>query len=176
MPDKVTAASLGEIMQIAFVPQDFDAAIQHWLKMGAGPFFVMSNVSPDWSRAYGEDIDLTLDLAFGNWGEMQIEIIRQKNDVRTIYTDWLNAGHQGLQHTCLRVDDMASARQACLANGFELVHEGGYRGTEFAYFETHGGPGTMLELVCNPHGSQGLAQITRDAAKNWDGSDPIRYR
>lgn len=175
MTDKATAASLGEIIQIAFVPKDFDAAIQHWLKMGAGPFFVLADVKPDWSRAYGVEIDSVLDLAFGNWGELQIEIIRQKDDARTIYSDWLDAGHEGLQHTCLRVDDMAKAKQICLDNGFELAHEGGYRGAEWAYFDTHGGPGTMLELVCNPEGSLGLAKITRDAARNWDGTDPIRY-
>lgn len=175
MTQRATAASLGQIMQIAFVPKDFDAAIQHWLKMGAGPFFVLSDRSPDWSRAYGKDIKSVLDLAFGNWGDLQIEIIRQKDDSRTIYSDWLEAGHEGLQHTCVRVENMDAARKLCLENGFELVHEGGYLGAEWAYFNTHGGPGTMLEIVCNKDGSLGLGEITRNAARDWDGSDPIRY-
>jgi len=33
-------AKLGTIMQISYVPEDYDAALDYWTqKMGAGPFF-----------------------------------------------------------------------------------------------------------------------------------------
>jgi methylmalonyl-CoA/ethylmalonyl-CoA epimerase len=37
---KKLIGSLGEVMQLAFVPSDLDAALNHWLnRMGVGPFF-----------------------------------------------------------------------------------------------------------------------------------------
>ena len=33
----------GEAFQMAFVPSDFEASLQHWLTLGAGPFFVATN-------------------------------------------------------------------------------------------------------------------------------------
>ena len=39
-------AQLGTVMQLAFVPKDFDAALRHWTEtMGVGPFFRMSHVT-----------------------------------------------------------------------------------------------------------------------------------
>ena len=49
-----TLASLGDIMQLAFVPSDFDAAVRHWTEvMGAGPFFLLPNVSLPGGRYRG---------------------------------------------------------------------------------------------------------------------------
>lgn len=173
VPMKATA--LGEIMQIAFVPQDFDAALQHWLNMGAGPFFVFKDKEPDWTHAFGREIPFRMDVALGNWGELQIELIRQKCAGRTIYSDWYDAKKEGVHHTCIRVADMAAGKKLCLSNGFRLVHEGGYGRTEWAYFDTHGGDGTLLEIVCTADGGPGFYAVTRDAARNWDGRDPIRF-
>lgn len=170
---KVTA--LGEIMQMAFVPDDFDGAIAHWLRMGAGPFFVLRDKTSDWCRAYGKDVSLTLDIALGNWGDIQIEIVRQKSDVRTIYSDWRDAGKEGVHHICIVVDDYAAALRHCLDNGLALLHEAGYRGAQWAYFDTHGGDGTMIEIVSAGRGSLGMSSVTREAARDWDGADPIRY-
>ncbi|HEV2597907.1 VOC family protein [Sphingopyxis sp.] len=175
MTEIAKATALGEIMQMAFVPQDFEASLQYWLKMGAGPFFVLLDKTSDWCRAYGESIDLTLDVALGNWGDMQIEIIRQKSDARTIYSDWRARGKEGVHHVCIVVGDFAAARRQCIDNGFTLLHEAGYRGAEWAYFDTHGGDGTMLEIVCSAPGSLGMSTVTREAARDWDGSDPVRY-
>ena len=38
-------AQLGAVMQIAYVPADFDAALRFWIDiMGVGPFFVREHV------------------------------------------------------------------------------------------------------------------------------------
>ena len=45
MGTKTGIAALGEIMQLAFVPDDFDAAVKHWTQvMGVGPFFLMEGI------------------------------------------------------------------------------------------------------------------------------------
>lgn len=47
-------ARLGPVMQLAWLPQDFDAAIQHWTQvMGVGPFFLMENIALEDMRYLG---------------------------------------------------------------------------------------------------------------------------
>jgi hypothetical protein len=167
-------SNLGELMQIAFVPQDFDGAIQHWLKMGAGPFFLLEDNQAEWVSAYGVELPLVLDIAVGNWGDMQIEIIRQKSAGKTIYSDWRKAGREGVHHTCIMVSDMGEARAACRDHGFAVVHEGRHGASEWLYADTHGGPGTLLEILCMPAGAPSLADMTRAATRSWDGTEPVR--
>ena len=48
-------ARLGPVMQLAWLPEDFDAALEHWTKtMGVGPFFIMENIALADMRYMGE--------------------------------------------------------------------------------------------------------------------------
>lgn len=172
--NKRKLTSLGELMQIAFVTNEFDATIDHWLQMGAGPFFLLRGNTVDWISAYGVEMPLELDIALGNWGDMQIEIIQQKSEGKTIYSNWIEAGMQGVHHTCIMLRDMAEARAICAENGLEIVHEGRHGGSEWIYADTGGGPGTLLEMLYMPEGIMTMAELTASARKGWDGSNPIR--
>jgi len=77
-------------MQNAFVVTDLDAALDHWTRvMGVGPFFVFERVefAEIWYRGQSA-LDIDLSVAIGYWGDLQIELIRQRNDVPSIYTDF----------------------------------------------------------------------------------------
>lgn len=167
-------AELGEIMQIAFVPQDFDATIAHWLKLGAGPFYVIRNNQAEWQTAYGVECKPVLDIALGQWGEMQIEVIRQTSPEKTVYSDWFNAGNEGVHHTCIEVENLDEMKQRCVDAGYEIVIEGRSNGTRWLYADTGGGPGTYLEALESPGGPSPMNQMLKDVHRNWDGSDPIR--
>ena len=63
-----------------------------------------------------------------------------------------------------------------LAAGFTVGHEGQIGGAQgrFAYFETAGHPGTVIE-ISDVSGSKGrFFQYISDKAAAWDGSDPVR--
>ena len=166
--DKV--AGLGGIMQLAFVPENFDAAVDYWLKMGAGPFFMLKDNLIESVECFGVKGPLVLDVALANWGDMQIEIIRQKSGGRSIYSEWRDAGKEGLHHVCVVAHDIAAARATCISNGFDVVLEGNNHGIEWFYVDTHGGDGSLVEFI----NTDGPAQMTREAARTWDGSNPIR--
>lgn len=167
-------ASLGEIMQIAFVPQDFEGTIDHWVKKGAGPFFVLKNTRAEWQTCYGQESYPILDVALGHWGDMQIEVIRQTSPEKSVYKDWRDAGREGIHHTCIIVDDLDAAKRECEAIGAPIVIEGRVGATEWFYADTGGGPGSLLEVIRYPPGSEGLMTMIREAARNWDGKDPVR--
>jgi len=171
---KNSLAKLGEIMQIAYVPKDFEATIDHWVKKGAGPFFVLKGTKAEWQTCYGKEAYPILDIALGHWGDMQIEIIRQTSPEKSVYKDWRDAGHEGVHHTCIKVDDIDAARRECEAIGAPIVVEGRVGGTQWFYADTGGGLGTYLEVIHYPPGQEGLMTMIRDAARDWDGSNPVR--
>jgi len=66
-------ARLGPVMQLAWLPEDFDAALEHWTKtMGVGPFFIMENIALADMRYMGEPTNAVFTLALSYWGDVQI--------------------------------------------------------------------------------------------------------
>ena len=169
-----SVAQLGEIMQIAFVPQDFDAAVRHWIGMGAGPFYILRNNQAEWHEAYGVECRPVLDIALGQWGEMQIEIIRQKSNEKTVYSDWFDQRREGVHHTCITVEDLDEAKRRCMDAGCEIVIEGRVADSRWFYADTGGGPGTYLEVLQTGAGPGAMNQMLKDAHRDWDGGDPVR--
>lgn len=167
--------ALGDIIQMAYLPSDFDAALRYWTEtMGVGPFFLLENVQLGEMRYRGQPTASVFSIAIGYWGDIQIELIRPENDAPSIYN-----GEYGvkdtLHHICIFVESIADARKACAEIGAEILVEGkvGDSG-EVIYVDAGGGPGHIVELLQPMAGSEGLFAMMRDAAKDWDGSDPLR--
>ena len=89
----------GKVNQNGYVVRDIDAALKHWTEvMGVGPFYYVESVPIDYFSYKGVSQDLEISVALGNTGDLQIELIQQRNDAPSIYLDFLEAGHEGLQH------------------------------------------------------------------------------
>jgi hypothetical protein len=169
-------AGLGPSIQNAFVPANFDAALDWWIKtMGVGPFFFMPQVKLDDLRYLGQPSDVQFDLAIGYWGDVQVELIRQTNDAPSIYKAWRDGEREGLHHTLTLVDDMENARALVSQVGGQVLQEGKVQGGgEVIYVDVGGGPGTMFEILKPGPGSREFFEMMRTAAKDWDGRDPVR--
>lgn len=168
-------ASLGDVMQLAFVPADFDAAVKHWTEViGAGPFFLLPNMSLPGGRYRGAASDPIFTMALGYWGDMQIELIRPENDAASIYRGEYAVG-EGLHHVCILVDSIAEARARCEAVGAEIIFEAPVGDTGGVIYADPGtGPGNLIELLEPQPGTRELFAMMRDAARRWDGSEPLR--
>lgn len=175
MPAPGSLKALGDIMQIAYLPSDFDAALKYWTEtMGVGPFFMLQNVQLGEMKYLGEPTDAVFSIAIGYWGDIQIELIRPENDAPSIYSgDY--AVKDRVHHVCLTVKSMAEARRACAEIGAHILVEGkvGESG-EVIYVDPGAGPGHVVELLQPMEGSDALFAMMRDAARDWDGSDPLR--
>jgi catechol 2,3-dioxygenase-like lactoylglutathione lyase family enzyme len=176
MTPPATIADLGAVMQLAYVPADFDAAVDYWTKvMGAGPFFALEHVKLEDVKYHGQPSDIDFSMALGYWGDLQIELIRQHNDAPSIYKAWRDQSQEGLHHVCILVDDMALARAVCAEAGAEVVQEAHVPGGgEVIYADAGGGPGTLVEILKPGPGSRAFFAMMREAARGWDGSDPLR--
>jgi len=166
----------GEIRQNGYVVRDIDRAMRHWTEvMGVGPFFYIEDVPVSNFRYRGEPSDVKMSIALANSGPLQIELIQQRNDAPSMYLDFLNAGHEGLQHVAYWTAEFDAAMEAAAARGLEVGHSGeiGSDG-RFVYFTAQDHPGSVIELS-ETNGRKGkFFQSIRDAADSWDGSDPVR--
>jgi len=168
----------GPVRQSGYVVRDIEAALAHWTEvLGVGPFFYFERVPIEDFRYRGESSPLEVSIALANSGDLQIELIEQRNDAPSMYRDFLAAGHEGLQHVAFWPDDLDLALKEADAAGFTVGQSGaiGERG-RFVYLESpvEGHPGSVVELseVTGPKG-RFFAHIAA-VAKEWDGSEPIR--
>jgi hypothetical protein len=167
----------GKVCQNGYVVRDIEAALKHWTEvLGVGPFYYIERVEMDWFRYRRQPSDAEVSIALANTGDLQIELIQQRNDAPSMYRDFLNAGREGLQHMSYWTTNYQSDLHRYLGLGFRIGQEGQIGGTDgrFAYFETEAHPGTVIE-VSDISGSKGaFFEKIKRAAANWDGSRPIR--
>lgn len=175
MPRPGTIPQLGDIMQLAYLPSDFDASLKYWTEtMGVGPFFLIENVQLGDARYRGAPSEAVFSIALAYWGDVQIELVRPENDAPSLYSgDY--AVRDRLHHVCVLVDSIADARKACADAGAEVMFEGkvGEDG-EVIYVDFGGGPGHIVEILQPMSGSEGLFRMIKDAGANWDGTEPLR--
>jgi methylmalonyl-CoA/ethylmalonyl-CoA epimerase len=171
---------LGPIMQLAFVPTDFEAAIGYWTRvMGVGPFFLWEHIEVDELTYRGEVVSVDFSVALAQWDDIQIELIHQNDAGPSIYRDW---NSDALHHIQLAVDDYDEALAACERAGFPVAMAGqglvGSKDLRFAYCDLgRFGPAGFIEFAHRPPGAGGALermQRMKDAARSWDGTDPVR--
>lgn len=175
MPRPGTVSQLGEVMQLAFLPSDFDAALTYWTQtMGVGPFFMLENVRLGDMRYRGAPTEAVFSIALAYWGDIQIELIRAENDAPSLYTGEY-AVTDRLHHVCLLTDSIVKARKVCAEAGAEIMVEGAV-GEDGAviYVDFGGGPGHVVEILQPMSGSAELFDMIKKAGLAWDGSDALR--
>ena len=167
----------GKVCQNGYVVRDIEAAMKHWTEtLGVGPFYYIEHVKMDWFRYRGQPSDAEVSIALANTGDLQIELIQQRNDAPSMYRDFLSSGREGLQHMSHWTTNYQADFDRFVGLGFKVGQEGQIGGPDgrFVYFDTETHPGTVIE-VSDISGAKGafFARI-REAAANWDGSRPIR--
>ncbi len=164
------------IDQLGFVVPDLEKAIRGWLELGVGPWFTMGGAVLEGSEYQGKVSVPKIDVALGQNGHLQLELIQPVNDESSSYRDFLSAGHQGIQHFGLIVEDFERAIAAAEAEGRKVLQKGSWSGVHFVYYEMTELIGSPIELIeLNDTSRQMFAKI-REAADAWDGkTDPVRH-
>jgi len=150
--------------------------MDYWTRvLGVGPFFYNERVPIVNYRYNGESYQPHNSVALANSGDLQIELIQTRNDVPSMYKDFRDAGHRGLQHVAYWTENYDADLERLIREGFKPVMSGevGENG-RFIYFDTHYHPGTVIELseVAGPKGR--MFDAIRNASEDWDGKDPVR--
>ena len=106
----------GAIRQSGYVVRDIEDAMRHWSDvLGVGPWFYAQDAPIRDFRYRGEPSGLRVSIALANSGPHQIDLIQQRNDAPSLYRDFLEAGHEGLQHVAYWTETFAAERDRLLA-------------------------------------------------------------
>ncbi|OUZ10316.1 hypothetical protein BHE97_08200 [Aeromicrobium sp. PE09-221] len=168
----------GTPRQIAYIVKDIELAMNHWIeKLDVGPFFYRERAEVVEMRYYGIPVDTFPNLSFGiaNSGEMQIELIQQHDDVPTVYNAFLEHSPGGVQHTAYWTTEFDEKCRHLTDRGYVNAMDGrmGTKG-RYAYFEHPQDPGNFIEISEQTGGKAEYFASVAEAARTWDGSDPIR--
>ena len=168
----------GPVRQVGYVVRDIEAAMRHWAALGVGPWFYKARIESTEFSYYGKPSRLPqLSIALANSGDLQIELIQQRDDAPTLYVDTLARNGECAQHvaywTMDRFDDWCRQLQAL---GYTEGHSGrmGAGRGRYAYFLRPDHPSAMIEISESTGGKAEYFVQVREAARHWDGSDPIR--
>lgn len=164
----------GPVVQQGYVVPDIQAAMEHWIARGVGPFFIEEHISPP-GEYDGKPNTVDISAAFAYSGDQQIEVIEPHSDAPTIYADYLKAHPEGgLQHLAVWCDDIDAKLAELAAAGLKFKVWQRY-GDGHAYIDSEDHPGTMIQLMGKNDVIDELFDLVREGAETWDGkTNPIR--
>ncbi len=166
---------LHTVRQLAYVVRDLDAALRYWVDtLKVGPFFLFEHCPLENQRYRGKPSNVDVTLALGNSGDLQIEIIYQHNDEPSVYKEFLDAGRVGVHHFGMMPQNYRAKFEEFRALGHEAAFECTVGGAELVYFDTVATVGHYIELWDNVDTFKDLFMLVENAAKGWDGKDPVR--
>lgn len=158
------------VNQLGYVVDDLEqAARAHSALFGSGPFIHFSAPGPKRTLFRGQEVRNIVDVAYGMYGDLQIELIKPTSDGPTPYTV---PGRTGFNHFSVWVDDFDAAIRDFAEAGFEvamLMESSG--GLTVAYIDCLDAWGHYVEIH-NPQPY--LVDLCRNLARDWDGTDPYR--
>jgi len=168
----------GAVRQVGYVVKDIEKAMEHWVKLGVGPWFYKEDVGSTEFRYYGKPSALPkLSIALANSGDLQLELIQQRDDAPSLYRDSLERSGEIAQHIAYWTPDRFDEICKYLTSlGYVEGHAGrmGANRGPYAYFVHPDLPSAMIEVSDSSGGKAAYFAQVREAAENWDGKDPIR--
>ena len=173
------SSRFGPIRQIGYVVKDLRTALDHWTRvLGVGPFFHIERVKASDSKCRGVPTDAEFTIALGNSGDMQIELMQPLDEHPSIFREFLDSGREGMQHVAFWYDTPAKMDAIVAhaqARGYE-IGQTGYFGEHgrFAFLMTEAHTGTVIELSEVVAWKAELFRTVAEAARDWDGTDPVR--
>jgi catechol 2,3-dioxygenase-like lactoylglutathione lyase family enzyme len=169
-------AALGPPVQIAYAVDDAVEAAIHWsLLTGAGPFFVRSHIELVDVVVRGRPGRFDHTSAYGQWGPLMLELVQDHGDGPSPVRDVFAPGESGLHHLAFFVDDLGAALQRFTADGYEVAMSARTPGgVEFHFVDALRTHGHMLELYRADDRLRAFYSMVADAARDWNGADPVR--
>lgn len=171
---------LGGIRQIGYVVTDIEKAMKHWSEsLGVGPWFYKEDVGTTEFRYYGKvSQPPKLSIALANSGELQVELIQQRDEAPSLYLDSLKRSGDCAQHVAYWTRDCFDEFASSLQKKGYIEGHGGRMGSRgrFSYFLHPDLPSGMIELSEMTGGKGEYFDEIKRTCDIWDGSDPIRPR
>ncbi len=160
-------------VQMGYVVADLDAAIDHWVTQArVGPWTVFRGVTLS-GRYAGADTVVTMDVAMGYTGDLQIELMQITSTTPSPYTNAAGEPHVGPHHIAWLTDDLDEALASAHRRGLEELFVAEGPGTRVAYVHSPAQPEVVFEYIQSA-GMRAMLEYGIEQARTWDGTDPVR--
>jgi predicted enzyme related to lactoylglutathione lyase len=156
------------INQVMYYVEDVEKASRaHSALFGSGPFFYMDPMEMKINYR-GQEVDMTLKLAYGQFGDLQIEM----EQVISGFNPFTELGHFGFHHFSNWVDDIDAAIKHFKDAGYDILFEmTSGAGMRVAFIDTYADWGHYTEIH---QPVEGFWNMIKQASENWDGKDVYR--
>jgi methylmalonyl-CoA/ethylmalonyl-CoA epimerase len=158
MTDRVLSFLQDGIAQVALIVEDLDVTVENFWKLyGIGPWYFYTYGKPlvKWMTYHGQPSEYKMRIALSYLGPMRIELI-ELGEGDTVYADHVREHGYGVHHLGILVEDMEAALDEAAAAGVKMLQDGSGFGRDgdghYAYLDTEGEIGVMLELIEQPKG------------------------
>ena len=163
------------VRQLAYVVRDMDSALKDWTEvLKTGPFFLIEDCALEDQVYRGTPANADVSIALANSGDLQIELIYCEDDSPSVYKEFLDAGREGVHHFGMMPVNYEETCAQYRKLGHAAAFECKVGGAPLTYFDTVDSIGHFIELWDNNETFKEMFLMVEDAAKGWDGSDPIR--
>ena len=175
MTGTTQATSLAPVQMAYHVPDPEAAAERFARDFGWGPFFLMEHIALERSLYRGTPAKFDHSSAYGQAGEVMIELITQHDDTPSTLRDMYAAHESGLHHVACFVPALAPALDDYRSRGIAIALDARTAtGVDFAMVDLRTSLGHMLELYEPGPDLLRFYAYVRKAASGWDGSRPLR--
>lgn len=166
----------GRLVQYGYVVDDLDRAMADWhARYAIGPFYIIERAVVEHGLYRGAPMELEMTAALAQMGDVQIELLFQHSPGPSALTETPPVRGCSLNHFgCLTShfeQDLSALEQA----GHAVVMRGLVFGDmPFAYIDTASTIGHFTELAPARADLLEIFAEVADAARDWDGRDPVR--
>lgn len=143
---------LPPITQLGFIVQSIDESSRFYGSLFNITKWYMTKIAESEYRFRGTAIDISLNIAVGYTGKMQVELIQVTGNDNNIYYEYLGREGFGFHHFGVVVGNLEKYKERMLKAGIQPLQEGmlKYSGggiTRFAYMDTMKSSGCIVELI-----------------------------
>jgi catechol 2,3-dioxygenase-like lactoylglutathione lyase family enzyme len=173
--DRTTA--FGEIVQIAYHAPDIERAA-NWFAtaLKAGPFYLLEHVGLSTSLYRGNETPFDHSSAYGQYGDIMIELIHQHDDQPSAVRDMYAANAEGLHHFAIFVDNLDAAIEEAVAAGMACALDATTTdGVRFVMVDAREAHGCMLEFYEQSELLDKFYSFVKRKSRNWDRSEVLRH-
>ena len=135
-----------EVVQVGIVVRDLEKTIKQLNSLwNVGPFRFSEIDLPD-ATLHGKQTRLMAKLAFAQVGPVELELI-QPGEGENTYREFLRDKGEGVHHLKIPVSDINSEVARLKEKGVEVLQSGNSPDVSFAYMDTEGIAGVILEVL-----------------------------
>lgn len=170
------------IAQLGYVVrrENFDDCVSFWQEStGIGPFY-MGDIILEKQIYRGQPGEMSMRVALGYLGDMQIELIGQNDDQPSVYREWIDRHaaipRAGLfHHYYMLTDDFDDTARRLASVGAECAFTAATpNGGRLTYYDTTEQFGHFIEFSDHYAPWAEMFDRLKAAAAHWNGTRPTR--